>query len=145
MAIAETVVIDCSLLAHALIPTQQTPDAIAAFDEIHVHQHIMVAPAVLFSEFPSLVRKLVNRRTITREEGNAIFDEFRFFAIDSINVTQRSLMESWDLATRLGQSDTFDSMAYVVAVDQGATLWTCDRRFANAARASGLPSFRYFE
>ena len=104
-----------------------------------------MAPSLLFSEFPSLLRKLISQRRLTPSEGEVLFELFRLLPVEPVNVTARSLQESWDLATRLGQSDTFDSMAYVVAVDQGATLWTCDRRFANAARAAGLTSVRYFE
>lgn len=117
----------------------------AALEEITVNSHTLLAPAVLFSEFPSLIRKLVNRRVITPGNGEDMFGVFLLLRIDPINVTRRAIEESWALATRLGQSDTFDSMAYVVALEQGATLWTCDRRFTNAARANGLTSCRFFE
>ena len=145
MAIADKVVPDCSFLAHAVLPTQQTPDAVAALEEITVNGHTLIAPIVLFSEFPSLLRKLVNQRRMSPTEGGEFFEMFLRLAIEPIAMTRAALQESWALATRLGQSDTFDSMAYVVAVDQGATLWTCDRRFANAARAAGLTSVRFFE
>jgi hypothetical protein len=47
------------------------------------------------------------------------------------------------VATRLGQSDTFDSTGYAIAERLGAESWVSDRRFANAAATAQLPGIRF--
>lgn len=51
-------------------------------------------------------------------------------------------VEGFELAVRLGQSDTFDATGYVIAQRYGAEFWVSDVRFANAAAAAGLTGIR---
>jgi len=138
------VALDCSLLAHALLPTQRTEEAVGALREINLQGHELVAAAVLFVEFPSLLRRMVARGQLDRADGEAIFDIFRRLPIRSVNTSPGNLQRAWDLSKTLGQSDTFDSMGYAIAESENAAFWTSDQRFTNAAKTKNLSHIRRF-
>jgi predicted nucleic acid-binding protein len=102
-----------------------------------------VASAATFSEFPSLLRKLVNKATLQPDEAATIFDQFRRMGIRSTNATPALLQQSWSVAVQLGQSDTFDSMGYAVAQRSKANFVTSDERFFNAARSTKLKGLQF--
>ncbi len=53
------------------------------------------------------------------------------------------ILRAWDIATDLGQSDTFDALGYAVAEAYDGEFWTCDQRFANAAAGRDYPRLRF--
>ncbi|MEO6045629.1 MAG: type II toxin-antitoxin system VapC family toxin [Tepidiformaceae bacterium] len=141
---ATKVGVDCSFLAHALIPSQQTPIARAALNEANLIGHELLGAAVLFSEFPSVLRKLVTRQSLSKPEAQALFEIFRQLPIESTNASRALMQRSWDLSIALDQSDTHDSMGYAVAEMHKAEFWTSDQRFTNAAANKGLRGYRLF-
>jgi predicted nucleic acid-binding protein len=116
----------------------------AALDEIDRAGHAMVAAAVLFSEFPSLLRRMTAQGRLTTAEGQQLFDLFRRMPIESVNATPALVQQSWALANHLDQSDTFDSIGYVSARSTSSIFWTADKRFANAASSRKLTGIRTF-
>lgn len=102
----------------------------------------ILVPGFLLIEFSTLLRKLSVRRGLSAREVGEIID-----LVGQIIIPVPDLhglhATALDLATDLGQSDTFDAAAYLTAQHYRADFWTSDRRFANAAERAGLPGFRY--
>ena len=102
-----------------------------------------LTPAVLFSEFPSLLRKLIARRHLEVGEGARILRALIALKVEVVPTDERLILRAWDIATDLGQSDTFDALGYATAEAYDAEFWTCDRRFANAAAGRDYPRLRF--
>jgi predicted nucleic acid-binding protein len=136
-------VLDTSFLTHALIPSQATPDAMRELERLSASGSELRVAAVVFSEFPSVLRKLENQNKLAREDAQQLFDIFRRLNLTSVNSSPRLLQRSWSLSIQLQQSDTFDSMGYAVAEAAGADLWLSDDRFNRAATRRKLPHLRY--
>lgn len=137
-----TVVLDTSFLAHALVPSQQTPESAEALVRLIASDDNIVIPAPLIVEFGSLVRKAANLGRVSVVEAQEIFS-YVFDLKAIMDVTPGLLSRGYEIAEKLSQSDTFDSTGYVLAEAVGGEFWTADRRFANAARAAGLSAVRY--
>ena len=130
------------MLAHALIPSQRTTEAFEALrGAVETDDDLLVAPHILV-EFTTALRKLEVRGSLTEHEvQNALADLSRL----ELRVLSRvdAYPRGMELATRLRQSDTFDSTGYAIAERLGAEFWVSDRRFANAAAAASLPGIRF--
>jgi predicted nucleic acid-binding protein len=135
--------LDTSFLTHALIPSQRTDDAANALAQlIRDGDRALVTDAHLV-EFFSTLRKLVTRRSLGVADANAMRGQVSATISALIPVTEHDAHAAFVLATRLGQSDIFDTAGYVVAQRLGLEFWVSDRRFANAAAAAGLPGIRH--
>jgi len=140
---AISVVLDCSFLSHATIPSQSTDEALGALIQLVASGTPIIVTDVLVLEFGSLLRKLTNKGML--EAG---FAEREFHKLVSMSATTMGVGTLWgerafELARRLNQSDIFDCAGYVIAQSVGAEFITSDRRFANAARAANLPGVRF--
>lgn len=135
-------ILDTSLLAHALLSTQRTEASEAVLHELIEGAAPIVVPPHVVIEFGSLVRKAVSRGRIEPTEAVAVFQ-------DVMNLGRRAsfsesvLERGFDIATRLGQSDTFDATGYAIAEALDGEFWTADRRFAAAAQSANLPGVRF--
>lgn len=134
---------DTSFLSHALLPSQQTPESTAALRQALDDGDELVATATVVIEFFSLLRKLSNRGVLSVTESDAIRQRVTATIARFVAVTEHDVHAGYRLASRLGQSDTFDATGYVVASRSGMQFWVSDRRFANAASAEGLDGVRF--
>lgn len=137
-----SVALDTSFLAHALVRLQMTAAAVREFERLESSDDPVLVWESSFVEFKSFIRKSITRRHLTSREGTEIVRRLRF-ASRIVHATDDLLERGFELATRLGQSDTFDATGYVLAVANGADFWVSDRRFANAAFAARLPRIHY--
>lgn len=137
-------VVDTSFLCHALLPSQLTPAALKELTRLSASEDDLQAPALVFSEFPSVLRKLENKGQLAKQDAERLFDIFRRLKLTAVNSSDRLLQRSWSLARELGQSDTFDSMGYAVAEAAKAPFLLSDKKFKNAAANRKLPNVQYF-
>jgi predicted nucleic acid-binding protein len=135
------IVLDTSFLAHALIPTQRTLEAVEALRSLKASSEEVVVPLHVVVEFGSLLRKVVNQRRIAQHEAQAAFREVMELG-DTLSPSEETLLYGFELASRLEQSDTFDATGYALAEAVAGEFWTADRRFANAADTAGLTAHR---
>lgn len=137
-----TALLDASFLTHALLPGQQTTEATLALSEKQAGgERTLVWDGHVF-EVASVLRKAVTRRRLDSANARAILQ--RVLVEHAVVTANESLiLAGFELASRLGQSDTFDATGYLVAAANGADFWVSDRRFANAAFAAGLPHVHY--
>lgn len=136
-----TKLLDTSFWSHALIPSQRTEEATAALHDLIVDDdEILVTPPVMV-EFHSLLRKLTLRGTMTSADATTALADMAAYQ-PRVEWQSGAAVEGFELAVRLGQSDTFDATGYVIAQRYGAEFWVSDVRFANAAAAAGLTGIR---
>lgn len=143
--VAIRVSLDTSLLSHALISHQRTESAVNSLDELRREGHDPICADSMFVEFTSLLRKFVNQQRLSGQVAAVVLDELLEFRIELIPVHEALVRRAFEIATQLGQSDTFDAMGYAVAEAEGGEFWTSDQRFANAAHAQGLAGVRLFD
>ncbi len=131
-----------SFWSHAIVPSQRTEGAASALTELILDDdEVLVTPLVLV-EFHSLLRKLTLRGTLTSTDvANALADMASYQPRMAWEPGVE--LEGFELAVRLGQSDTFDATGYVIARRYGAEFWVSDRRFANGAETARLPGVRF--
>lgn len=99
------------------------------------------APA-LFLEFPSLLRRSVNKRALAATDAASVFSHFVNLPIVRAPYDDALVRRAWELAIRLDQSDVFDAIGYALAERIDGEFWTCDGRFARAAANVRLPGVR---
>ena len=134
---------DCSLFSHGWLPSQLTVPAEQALNVLRQSEVRVLSPAVLVTEFSSLLRKLMARRQVERALADRLLRDLLSFRIELVPTDEQLLLRAWDIATDLGQSDTFDALGYATAEAYGAEFWTCDRRLANAAAGRDYPRLRF--
>jgi hypothetical protein len=93
-------------------------------------------------EFHSGLRKLWARRRISDLRAREVLSELVALEYD-VGWVDGAADRGFDLASRLNQSDTFDSTGYAVAEALGADFWVSDRRFAEAVVRAALPNVRF--
>jgi len=138
-----TAFLDASLLAHALLPHQLTDEAVRAIDNAKQSGEELLVWDCHLVELLSVIRKFRNRGAFDHERAAETAQRALGFGLDVVSASMTSLERGFDLASRLGQPDTFDSTGYVLARELDADFWVSDRRFANAAVSAGLPGIRY--
>lgn len=103
--------------------------------------HFM-APPLWESETSSAVRMRVETKKTTtpdeEKEAYAFLDSIPVEIVHSPKTKQRAR----DLAIQLGLNRAYDATYLALALDEGATLWTADERFYNAAGPS-FPSVKF--
>lgn len=90
-----------------------------------------------------MLRKLVARGSIAPNDAEGVFESLLGVEARVVGSGRETVRRGMELATRLGQSDTFDSTGYAIAERLGAEFWVSDRRFANAAAPARLPNIRF--
>ena len=131
-------VTDTSFLSHALIPSQKTAEAEKAFDEALTAGRELFVSGPILVEFFSVLRKLVMRGNLAIIDANDIRRALSRSVTGVWPATEHDAQSAFVLATRLGQSDIFDTTGYVIAQRNDAEFWVSDRRFANASTAAQL-------
>ncbi len=92
-----TVVLDTSFLAHALVPSQQTPESAEALVRLIASDDNIVIPAPLIVEFGSLVRKAANLGRVSVVEAQEIFS-YVFDLKAIMDVTPGLLSRGYEIA-----------------------------------------------
>ena len=116
-------VIDASAAVQASLPS----DGFAFLD-----QEELVAPALLWSEVPSVLHEMAWRGTVSRDLGRAALDRF----LDAPIGTRRHARltpEAWRIADELGWAKTYDAEYVALAQLLSSRLLTLDARLRRTA------------
>lgn len=116
-------VIDASAAVQAALPS----DGFAFLD-----QEDLVAPAVLWSEVPSVLHEMAWRGTVSRGLGRAALE--RFLAAPIVARRHARLTpEAWRIADQLGWAKTYDAEYVALAHLLSSRLLTLDARLRRTA------------
>ena len=116
-------VIDASAAVQASLPS----DGFAFLD-----QEELVAPALLWSEVPSVLHEMAWRGTVSRDLGRAALDRFLAAPIGARRHA-RPTSEAWRIADELGWAKTYDAEYVALAHVLSSRLLTLDARLRRTA------------
>lgn len=116
-------VIDASAAVQASLPS----DGFAFLD-----QEELVAPALLWSEVPSVLHEMAWRGTVSRELGRAALERFLAAPIGARRHA-RLTPEAWRIADELGWAKTYDAEYVALAHLLSSRLLTLDARLRRTA------------
>ena len=116
-------VIDASAAVQASLPA----DGFALLD-----QEELVAPALLWSEVPSVLHEMAWRGTVSRGLGRAALERFLAAPIGARRHA-RLTPEAWRIADALGWAKTYDAEYVALAHLLGSRLLTLDARLRRTA------------
>ena len=116
-------VIDASAAVQASLPS----DGFAFLD-----QEELVAPALLWSEVPSVLHEMARRGTVSRDLGRAALDRFLAAPIRPRRHA-RLTSDAWRIADELGWAKTYDAEYVALAHVLSSRLLTLDARLRRTA------------
>lgn len=132
-------VIDANLVAAIVLPlpySDQATHRITAWKRAGVG---LLAPLLLEYEVAAILRKAVVARWLTTGAAVEAMGHILTLNIQCFPPTANLHAQALRWAHRLGGSKTYDAHYLALAEQEGAELWTADRRLANGARQAGIP------
>ena len=122
--------VDASLVLAWLLPEELSAKAFALKEQWDEQGTELVAPALLHSEVPSVLRQSVYRGRIALDEGDEAFQSFLEMSI-RIREPEGLLAQAWALGKAVNAPRLYDVFYLALAEMQGCEFWTADRRLAN--------------
>lgn len=132
-------VIDANLVAAIVLPllySDQATRRITAWKQAGVE---MLAPVLLEYEIAAVLRKAVVAQWFTTDVAIEAMANILALNVECLPPTPNLHEQALRWAHRLGHSKTYDAHYVALAEQEGAELWTADRRLANGARQLGVP------
>ena len=132
-------VIDANLVAAIVLPlpySDQATRRITAWKQAGVE---MLAPVLLEYEIAAVLRKAVVAQWFTTDVAIEAMANILALNVECLPLTPNLHEQALRWAHRLGHSKTYDAHYVALAEQEGAELWTADRRLANGARQLGVP------
>ena len=133
-----SVVIDANLVAAVVLPvpySDQATERIIAWKQAGVD---LLAPLLLEYEVAAVLRKAVVARWLTNQVAVEALGQILALRVQCLLPTPLLHEQALHWAHRLGHSKTYDAHYMALAEQEGAELWTADRRLANGARQAGV-------
>lgn len=135
------VCVDASLVLSWLL-SEQFSDAAFALRERWAAKGVeLVAPIMLASEVPSVLRQAVYRGRISASEGDEAFAAFLEMPVHIIQ-PENLLPRAWEIGKVVNAPRLYDAFYVALADIEGCDLWTADRRLANLVQ-SKFPQVRW--
>ena len=133
-----TVVVDSNIVASLVIPTPYTPQALGLFEQWGKTQERLAAPMLFEYEIATILRRSVVLGQVEKAQIATVLTALLDYRVITIVPTITLHQEAIRMAERIGQSKAYDAHYLALAIRENATLWTADRRLANAAQQIGL-------
>lgn len=135
------VVVDASLAIKWALPEDFALEAAALLLDWHAQGFELVAPNWFASEITNIVFQRLKKGVVTFEEAIGVVQNVCAFMI-LLDVNVADAMRALRIAHGTNQKASYDSQYLVFAEREGCELWTADKQFWAAARAS-YPLIRY--
>lgn len=127
--------VDASLVLMLLLPDEASEVTETLWARWEEDGTVILGPALLYAEVPSVLRRVVYLGRISREEGDQAFETFCNMGI-TVSARPDLHLIAWDLAKAHDRSRVYDSFYLAAAQAEGCDLWTGDRRLVNAVNLS---------
>jgi predicted nucleic acid-binding protein len=125
------VCLDANLVLSWLLPSQTTPAALLAQEELMDDDFDLVGPPLLYVEVTSVLRTQVHFKKLTPPEGDLAFEQFCNFEITSVNHHELH-RRAWSLSNQLSMPKAYDAQYLALADLLDCELWTLDEKLINA-------------
>lgn len=124
--------VDSSVLVKLAISEEHSERVAEIWDGWAAAGTRILAPALVWYELTSTVRKRHKRGSLLDEEANAALD--LLLGLPLVDVTGEELHRTaYSFAAQLGELVTYDSHYLAVAALSSCALWTADRRMHDFA------------
>jgi predicted nucleic acid-binding protein len=124
---------DANLVLNWLLPDERSETADAAQQELAAQGYELVAPPLLYVEVASVLRNAVHFGRLSVGEGEAAFERFRSFGIESVNHGELHI-QAWSIARDFKMTKAYDAQYLALAEILGCDVWTMDERLVNATQ-----------
>jgi len=124
--------LDTSVLIQYLVPEEFQPQAEALVLEAVEAAVRLVAPAFVWAEIGSVLRKKIRIGLLSTEEALGCFDDFCQLPIDYIDTAQIRA-RAWEIAEQYQMPTLYDAAFLACAESAGADcqFWTADKTLLN--------------
>ena len=133
-----SVVIDANLVAATVVPlpySDQATQRIRTWKQSGVE---LLAPLLLEYEVASVLRRAVVARWLTNDDAVEALSQILALSIECLPPTPLLHEQALNWAHRLGHTKTYDAHYMALAEQEGAEMWTADKRLVNGARQAGV-------
>jgi predicted nucleic acid-binding protein len=133
-----SVVVDANLVAATVLPvpySDQATQRIRAWKQAGVE---LLAPLLLEYEVASVLRRAVVARWLTNDDAVEALGQILTLRIQCLPPTPLLHEKALHWAYRLGHTKTYDAHYMALAEQEGAEMWTADKRLVNGARQTGV-------
>jgi predicted nucleic acid-binding protein len=138
-----TVVVDSNIVASLVLPVPYTPQAIQSMEFWNTADERLIAPILFEYEIITIIRRSAALGQIEKAQAPGILTRLLSSRVITIVPTMDIHKQALHWAERLGQHKAYDAQYLALAARESATLWTADRRLANAAQGAGLDWVRW--
>jgi predicted nucleic acid-binding protein len=132
------VVVDANLSLAQVLPL---PYSLAVIQRMRVWQDelpCILVPGLWEYEVVTGLRRACFQRLLSLEQAQSSLDELLGMELEVVPASPNLHRRVLEWAEQLGQSRTYDAQYLALAEQEGAELWTGDRRLANGAAALGV-------
>ncbi|HLB11688.1 MAG TPA: type II toxin-antitoxin system VapC family toxin [Dehalococcoidia bacterium] len=134
------IVADASLVVKLFLNEPDSQQVRTRWREWARMGEVVLAPALLWPETVSTLRRSVHRGILSEAEGDLAFGALEELEID-VREPAGLYRAAWALAQRFRRPTVYDCCYLALAEMAGCDLWTADQRLLNAVGAS-LPWVR---
>jgi predicted nucleic acid-binding protein len=131
------VVIDANMVVAIVLPfpySDQVTEKMVAWKRAGME---LLAPLLLEYEVAAILRKAVAAQWLTTDLAIEAMGEILDLKVRGVAPTAHLHEGALRWAERLGQAKAYDAHYLALAEQEGAELWTADRRLANGAQQAG--------
>ena len=117
--------LDTSVIISYLVPDEDEAAADALVWEAIAGTARLVAPAFLWTEVGSVLRKKLRRDLLTPEQAQGCYEDFCELPINYIN-EETVRRRAWEIARQHGLPTLYDAAFLACAEQEAAQFWTAD-------------------
>ena len=130
-------VIDANLIAAMVLPLPYSDLAARRIMNWKQAGLELLAPVLLEYEVAAILRKAVMARWLSTDLAVEAMGDILALRVRCVTPTRDVYERALRWAGRLGRSKAYDAHYLALAEQQGAELWTADKRLAAAAKQAG--------
>jgi predicted nucleic acid-binding protein len=132
------VVVDANLSLAQVLPLPYSPAVIQRMRAWQDELPCILVPGLWEYEVVTGLRRACFQRLLSLEQAQSSLDELLGMELEVVPASPNLHRRVLEWAEQLGQSRTYDAQYLALAEQEGAELWTGDRRLANGAAALGV-------
>jgi predicted nucleic acid-binding protein len=123
--VSKVLYLDTSVIISYLVPDEDEPAADALVWEAISGTARLVAPAFMWAEVGSVLRKKLRMGLLTPEQAQGCYEDFCDLPIDYIN-KESIRVRAWEMAQQYGMPTLYDAAFLACAETESAQFWTAD-------------------
>ena len=132
------VVVDANLSLAQVLPLPYSPAVIQRMRLWQDELPRILVPGLWEYEVVTGLRRACFQRLLSLEQAQSSLDELLGMELEVVPASPNLHLRALEWAEQLGQSRAYDAQYLALAEQEGAELWTGNRRLANGAASPGV-------